>query len=97
MTAHLEARSSRTAWDLAHTYAWTLRKKFSVVVEKTARKLAGTTCMDLEPPPKKELCCSRMFGQRLTDLAPIKEAVSTYTSDTHQISETVNMAVILRR
>ena len=63
MTAHLEAMSIRTAWDLTHTDAWTLRKKFSVVVEKTARELAGTTWMDLEPnPPKKELCCSRMFG-----------------------------------
>jgi DNA polymerase V len=57
-------------------------KQFSVVVEKTARELAGTTCLDLDEPdpPKKEICCSRMFGTRLTDLMPIKEAVATYTS-----------------
>lgn len=82
MSAHLEAMDIRTAWELAHADAWTLRKKFSVVVEKTARELAGTKCLELDEPnpPKREICCSRMFGQRLTDLAPIKEAVSTYAS-----------------
>lgn len=82
MSAHLEAMNIRTAWELAHADAWTLRKKFSVVVEKTARELAGITCLELDEPnpPKQEICCSRMFGQRLTELAPIKEAVSTYAS-----------------
>jgi DNA polymerase V len=82
MTLHLEGMGIKTAWDLAHADAWTLRKQFSVVVEKTARELAGTTCLDLDEPdpPKKEICCSRMFGTRLTDLMPIKEAVATYTS-----------------
>lgn len=82
MTLHLEGMGIKTAWELAHADAWTLRKQFSVVVEKTARELAGTTCMDLDEPdpPKKEICCSRMFGTRLTDLTPIKEAVATYTS-----------------
>jgi len=50
MTAHLEAMNIRTAWELAHADAWTLRKKFSVVVEKTARELAGTTCLELDEP-----------------------------------------------
>lgn len=82
LSAHLAAMDIRTAWELAHTDAWSLRKQFSVVVEKTARELAGTTCLELDEPdpPKKEICCSRMFGTRLTELAPIKEAVATYTS-----------------
>ncbi|MDP9556814.1 UNVERIFIED_ORG: nucleotidyltransferase/DNA polymerase involved in DNA repair [Pseudomonas parafulva] len=69
----------RTAWELAHADAWSLRKQFSVVLEKTVRELGGTTCLELDEPdpPKKEICCSRMFGTRLTDLAPIKEAVAT--------------------
>jgi len=80
MTAHLEAMGIRTAMDLAKADPWTLRQKFSVVVEKTARELAGTPCLELEEaaPPKQEICCSRMFGKRLTDLAPIKQAVATY-------------------
>lgn len=34
--------------------------------------------LDEPDPPKQEICCSRMFGKRLTDIAPIKEAVATY-------------------
>ncbi|MFI5462914.1 DUF4113 domain-containing protein [Pseudomonas aeruginosa] len=54
----------RTAWDLAQADAWTLRTKFNVVIEKTARELRGTPCLELEDaaPPKQEICCSRMFG-----------------------------------
>jgi DNA polymerase V len=67
--------------DLAQADAWTLRQKFSVVMEKTARELAGTPCLELAEadPPKQEICCSRMFGMRLTEIQPIKEAVDTYT------------------
>ena len=80
MTAHLEGMGIKTAMDLAKADPWTLRKKFSVVIEKTARELAGTPCLELDEPdpPKQEICCSRMFGKRLTELAPIKEAVATY-------------------
>lgn len=80
MKAHLDAMGIKTAMDLAKADPWTLRKNFSVVIEKTARELAGTPCLDLDEPdpPKQEICCSRMFGKRLTDLPPIKEAVATY-------------------
>jgi len=80
MTAHLEAMDIRTAMDLAKANPATLRQKFSVVVEKTARELRGTPCLELDEavPPKQEICCSRMFGKRLAELAPIKQAVATY-------------------
>ncbi|KRW59916.1 translesion error-prone DNA polymerase V subunit UmuC [Pseudomonas sp. TTU2014-080ASC] len=80
MTAHLEAMSIKTAWDLAQADAWTLRKQFSVVVEKTARELRGISCLELEHvvPNKQEICCSRMFGKRIRELPPIKEAVASY-------------------
>lgn len=81
MKAHLECVGIQTAMDLANADAWTLRQKFSVVIEKTARELAGTPCLELEEaePLKQEICCSRMFGNRLTEMEPIKEAVATYT------------------
>lgn len=81
MKAHLEAMGIKSAMDLARADAWTLRQKFSVVIEKTARELAGTPCLELEEadPPRQEICCSRMFGKRLTDIEPIREAVATYT------------------
>jgi DNA polymerase V len=80
LTAQLEAMGIKTAMDLAKADARTLRKRFSVVLEKTARELAGTACLELEEPnpPKQEICCSRMFGKRLTEIQPIKEAVATY-------------------
>lgn len=80
MKAHLDTMGIKSAMDLAKADPWALRKNFSVVIEKTARELAGTPCLELDEPdpPKQEICCSRMFGTRLTELAPIKEAVATY-------------------
>lgn len=80
MKSHLDSMGIKTAMDLAKSDAWTLRKNFSVVIEKTARELAGTPCLELDEPnqPKQEICCSRMFGQRLKDRGPIREAVATY-------------------
>ncbi|MCX4216790.1 translesion error-prone DNA polymerase V subunit UmuC [Pseudomonas sp. MCal1] len=80
MKAHLDIMGIKSAMDLANADPWTLRKNFSVVIEKTARELAGTPCLELDEPdpPKQEICCSRMFGARLTELALIKEAVATY-------------------
>ncbi|WP_263263018.1 translesion error-prone DNA polymerase V subunit UmuC [Pseudomonas sp. RIT-PI-S] len=81
MKAHLEPLGIRTAWDLANADARALRGQFSVVIEKTVRELAGTSCLELDEvePPRQEICCSRMFGERLTQLAPIREAVASYT------------------
>lgn len=80
MNAHFESMQIRTAMDLAKADPWTLRQKFSVVIEKTARELTGTSCLELTEaePVKQEICSSRMFGKRLTTIEPIKEAVATY-------------------
>ena len=80
MKVHLDALGIKSAMDLAKADPRALRKTFSVIIEKTARELAGTPCLELEEPdpPKQEICCSRMFGKRLKELAPIQEAVATY-------------------
>lgn len=80
MKAHLESMNIKTAMDLANADAWMLRQKFSVVIEKTARELSGTSCLEMREadPPKQEICSSRMFGKRVTTIEPIKEAVATY-------------------
>lgn len=82
MTEHLTDMNIKTAWDLARADPWSLRKRFSVSVEKTARELSGTPCLELEEiaPPKQEICCSRAFGKRLTTIEPIREAVATYAA-----------------
>lgn len=82
MNEHLTAMGIKTAWDLAQADAWTLRKQFSVVVEKTARELRGMPCLALEEaaPAKQEICSSRAFGERLYEVEPIREAVATYAA-----------------
>ena len=82
MTEHLKGMDINTAWDLAKADPWTLRKRFSVLVEKTARELQGVPCLEMDEidPPKQEICCSRMFGTRLTAIEPLREAVATYSA-----------------
>lgn len=82
MTAHLQGMKINTAWELSQADPWTLRQKFSVVIEKTARELRGTPCLALEEvaQPKQEICCSRAFGMRLREIGPIREAVATYAA-----------------
>jgi len=82
MKVHLEAMQINSAWDLAQTDAWTLRQRFNVVVEKTARELRGVPCLELEDaaPSKQEICTSRSFGKRLRELPPIQEAIAAYAS-----------------
>ncbi len=64
----------KTAWDLAQMDAWTLRKRFNVVVEKTVRELRGVPCLEIEHEvePKQEICSSRSFGKQLRELAPMR-------------------------
>jgi DNA polymerase V len=82
LTAHLQGMSITTAWQLAQADTALIRQQFSVVVEKTARELNGTACLSLDDAvvAKQEICCSRMFGQRLKEIAPIREAVATYAA-----------------
>ena len=82
LTERLGAMGIKTAGDLAGADVWSLRKQFSVLLEKTARELRGTACLELDgpAPPKQEICCSRMFGQRLSRIEPIREAVATYAA-----------------
>lgn len=82
LTTHLQGMNITTAWQLAQADAALIRKQFSVIVEKTSRELRGTPCLRLDEAvtTKQEICCSRMFGQRLKAIAPIREAVATYAA-----------------
>jgi len=63
LAARLDDMNIKTAADLAHTDAATLRARFNVVLERTARELRGIPCAELDnaAPAKQEICCSRMF------------------------------------
>jgi len=54
-----------TVKDLRDAEPKTLRREFSVVVERTVLELRGVSCLSLEEvtQPKKEIISSRSFGQ----------------------------------
>ncbi|MBL4882885.1 MAG: DUF4113 domain-containing protein, partial [Oleispira sp.] len=67
---------------LAQADPKTLRRDVSVNLERTINELNGIACYPLEeqPPAKKQIYCTRSFGQKLTELEPIKQAVAVYAS-----------------
>jgi DNA polymerase V len=71
-----------TAYDLKRSDAATMRKKFSVVLEKTVRELNGTTCLELEQirGPHQQILSTRSFGQTVRDLQTLQEAVTLLTT-----------------
>lgn len=80
IAAQMTAAGLRTALDVARLDAATARRRWSVTLERTVRELQGQPCMALEnePPPKQEIASTRAFGQPLTQLPPVIEAVSEY-------------------
>lgn len=79
---HLNKIGVISAYQLAELDLSYIRKKFNVVLVKTARELRGEVCIDLEEQPstKKQIVVSRTFSRRVTDLNLLHEAVSDYAA-----------------
>ena len=60
----------------------TIRRRWSVVLERTVRELQGQACIWLEdaPPPKQEIAYTRSFGQPVTSLHELIQAVTEFAS-----------------
>jgi DNA polymerase V len=71
-----------TVLDLIKVDPGTIRRKFSVVLERTVLELRGTPCIDLDhtPEPKKEIACTRSFGHSITELHQLTEAITEFAS-----------------
>ena len=79
--ARLEAQGVSTARQLADMDDAVLRRQTSVVALRTAWELRGTPCIgDGGPVTRRTLVRSRSFGTRLTELAPVLEAVATHAA-----------------
>ncbi len=59
-----------------------IRNHFGVVMERTVYELRGVSCLDRLDiaPPRKQIISSRSFGQSVTTLNELQEAVSVYMS-----------------
>ena len=72
----------KTVQELVRMDVATIRKGWSVVLERTVRELQGTPCIGLEdvPAPKKEIACTRSFGHAVTELSDLTQAVTEFAS-----------------
>ena len=77
---HLNKASINTALDLAKVNPQNIRKKFSVVLERTVRELRGERCLNIEDDisSKKQIVVSRSFGDRVSNLDTLKPIVSNF-------------------
>lgn len=89
--------------ELARLDVATVRRRWSVVLERTVRELNGASCIDLEdsPVPKKEIATTRSFGHPVTELHQLNEAVTEFASRAaqklrQQNSHACNVLVFIR-
>ena len=77
---HLNKAGINTALDLANVNPQNIRKKFSVVLERTVRELRGERCLNIEDDisSKKQIVVSRSFGERVSNLETLKPIVSNF-------------------
>lgn len=80
-TQRLNTLGIYSVLDLHLSNSKMIRKHFSVVMERTVLELQGTSCIDIQDKqePNKQIISSRSFATPLTELNPLKEAVTLFT------------------
>jgi len=78
-SASLKHSGIHSAYDLAHADSTWIRRKYSVVLQRTARELNGDSCISIEDlPEKKQLLISRSFKERVTNYEHLQSLISGY-------------------
>ncbi len=82
LARRLDDLNIRSAYDLASANPKIVRRASSINLERTIEELNGRPCLALDelPPAKKQIYCTRSFGNKATELPPILEAISLYAS-----------------
>jgi DNA polymerase V len=82
LAARLSALGIATPLDLKNGDPRLIRERLGVVTMRLALELRGVACLDLEReiPDRKSIMASRSFGQPVTTLAEMREAVAAYTA-----------------
>jgi len=78
----LKQRGIRTALQLRDVDTRWARQAMTVVGARIVMELRGVSCLPLEvcPPSKKSLTCSRSFGKSTPALSDLREAVAYFTT-----------------
>jgi DNA polymerase V len=81
-TIRLKRAGIETALDLSKADISWIRSCFGVVGVRTVYELRGICCYQLEqnPPAKKSIVVSRMFGEPVESIEQLKEAAASYAS-----------------
>ena len=82
LATQLDREGVRTALDLARMNPAMVRRRWSVVLERTVRELQGIACLSIEQAgvPRKEIACTRSFGHPVLALSDLREAVTEFAS-----------------
>lgn len=82
ISAQLNEGGVNTVYDLATLDPATVRRHWSVVLERTVIELQGVSCIQFEdiPSARKEIACTRSFGYPVTELHHVIEVVSSFAS-----------------
>ena len=82
LSIRLQEHGIRTALDLRNADIPTIRKNFSVNMERTIRELRGEACYELEeePAPKKQIVCTRSFANKTGDYEIIRKAIAYHVT-----------------
>ena len=69
-----------SAYELAQADIRFIRKKFSVVLERTVRELRGESCIQIDDhsAPKKQIVVSRSFRTKVESLSALKPLISNF-------------------
>jgi len=79
LTKKLATMGITTALQLADSNQALIRRTFGVVLERTQRELNGILCISIDAlPAKQQIIVSRSFGQRVTQLQEMHQAVCQY-------------------
>ena len=84
LTKKLAQHGVHTVLDLREAHIPTMRAEFGVVMEKMQRELQEIPCVDLQEvqPAKQQIISSRSFGQMVTELPILQDALSTFVANT---------------
>lgn len=77
----LQYYSVNTAWDFTQRSKSWVRQHMGVAGERVWLELRGVPCIETESSKsKKTICTSRSFGEKLTSIEPITEAVANFAA-----------------
>ena len=79
---HLNDIGITTALQLRDANLKSMRKRFSVTMERTILELRGISCIefDADPEKKKQIICTRSFGEKITQLSLLKESIAYHVT-----------------